>query len=145
MFTGPFTFLPGESTRIAVLMVFAKPSVSPEADGSMPDLADLVNKVKFARKYYYDPTTSDVKTVRDEIGFSISPNPATDYIEISVGENGRSPLQNDVRIYDVFGQRVNPTPTPPASRDGERLDVSGLAPGVYFVRIGDKVSKFVKL
>jgi hypothetical protein len=50
-----------------------------------------------------------------------------------------------VRIYDVFGQNVTPTPALPASGEGVRIDVSGLASGMYFVRIGDKVSKFVKL
>ncbi len=77
--------------------------------------------------------------------FFIQPNPASDFIEISVGANGRSPLQNDVRIYNVFGQNVSsawaglePAPT-------IRIDVSGLAPGMYFVRIGDRVQKFVKL
>lgn len=32
-----------------------------------------------------------------------------------------------------------------ATSVGQRIDVSGLAPGKYFVRIGDKVSKFVKI
>jgi hypothetical protein len=74
----------------------------------------------------------------------LTPNPATDYIEISVGANGRSPLQSDVRIYDVFGQRVNLTPTLSILGEGVRLDVSALVPGMYFVRMGDRLSKFVK-
>jgi hypothetical protein len=40
---------------------------------------------------------------------------------------------------------VNPTPTLPASREGVRIVVSGLVPGMYFVRIGDRVGKFVKI
>jgi hypothetical protein len=81
--------------------------------------------------------------------FEISPNPAFDFIEISVRANGRSPLQCDVRIFDVLGE-IQTTPslrdTPPW-KGGEivKIDVSGLAPGMYFVRIGDKVKKFVKL
>ncbi len=81
--------------------------------------------------------------------FSISPNPTSDFIEISVGANGRSPLQSDVRIFDVLGE-IQTTPslrdTPPW-KGGEkvRIDVSGLPPGMYFVRIGDRVGKFVKL
>jgi hypothetical protein len=96
-------------------------------------------------------TTGYINSVADnspENGFNISPNPVIDFLEISVGANGCSPLQSDVRIYDVFGQivsTVNPTPTLPASREGVRIDVSGLAPGMYFVRIGDRVGKFVKI
>ncbi len=148
MFTGPFTFLPGESTRIAVLIVFAMPSKGAEADGSTADLSELINKVKFARKYYYDPTTSDVKETGDESGLSISPSPATDFIEISVGAGSKPALTGEVRIYDVFG-RIQTTPStslPPLQFEGEvRINVSGLAPGMYFVRIGDNVSKFVKI
>jgi hypothetical protein len=80
----------------------------------------------------------------------LSPNPATDFIEIS----GIIPMlkhgvdYSNIKIYNVFGQTVftvNPTPTLPASREGVRIDVSGLAPGMYFVMVGEKVSKFVKL
>ena len=75
----------------------------------------------------------------------IFPNPATDFIEISVGAGSEPALTGDVKIYDIFGQTLvsiragfEPAPT-------IQIDVSGLAPGLYFVRIGDKVSKFVKL
>ncbi len=76
---------------------------------------------------------------------SISPNPTSDFIEISVGAIGRSPLQSAIKIYNIFGQNCDPTPALPASREGARIDVSGLVPGMYFVRIGDRVGKFVKI
>ena len=79
---------------------------------------------------------------------NIFPNPSCDFIEISVEANGRSSLQSDVRIYNVFGQ-IQSTPVcsadTPASGGHVSIDVSCLAPGLYFVRIGEKVSKFVKL
>ncbi len=73
----------------------------------------------------------------------IYPNPAADFIEISVGANGPSPLQNDVRIYNVFGQTVLSVGA--IHELPLRVDISGLALGMYFVRIGDIISKFVKL
>ncbi len=91
-------------------------------------------------------TSVEENIVQDQI--VCTPNPVTDFIEISVGANGRSPLQSDVRIYNLFGQiqsAVNTTPALPASGEGVRIDVSGLAPGMYFVRVGDKVGKFIKL
>ncbi len=91
---------------------------------------------------------TDVPEIISAESFLLSPSPATDFIEISVGANGRSPLQSDVRIYNLFGQiqsAVNPTPALPASGEGVRIDVSGLAPGMYFMRVGDKVCKFVKI
>jgi hypothetical protein len=73
----------------------------------------------------------------------INPNPGSDFIEISVGANGRSPLQSDIKILNVYGQTVLSVGA--IHELPLRFDVSGLAPGMYFVRMGDKTSKFVKL
>jgi hypothetical protein len=78
---------------------------------------------------------------------NISPNPATDYIDVILSE--RSEAKNpdlSVKIYDVLGVCVQTHPPAP-SREGERirLDVSGLAAGVYFVRVGGRMYKFVKM
>ncbi len=83
---------------------------------------------------------------------SISPNPATDFIEISYspsikrGQGGVS--VNGVRIFNIFGEEIS---TPSLLRNATpqegnlRIDVSSLSPGVYFVRVGEKVGKFVKI
>ena len=76
--------------------------------------------------------------------FDISPNPAEDFIEIFVGSRHAS-TNTDIRIFNIFGEIVkNPTQTLP---EGEslRIDVSGLPSGMYFVRVGEKVGKFVKI
>lgn len=57
------------------------------------------------------------------------------------------PDQSEVRIYDVLGEIQTPCNFKHSSlvrREIIKIDVSGLAPGMYFVRIGDKVGKFVK-
>jgi hypothetical protein len=88
----------------------------------------------------------------------IIPNPATDYIEISGSsvilseEKSRNGVETSVAhpvlIFDLLGIEIT-TPalraTPPY-QGGEkvRIDVSGLLPGIYFVRVGDEVRKFVK-
>ncbi len=79
----------------------------------------------------------------------IYPNPATDFIQISYPtlESGSGGVT--IKIYNVFGE-IQTTPTlrdTPHWKGGEKvkIDVSSLAPGMYFVRIGDKVGKFVKM
>jgi ligand-binding sensor domain-containing protein len=73
----------------------------------------------------------------------IYPNPASDFIEISVGAQLAVSDQSEIRIFNIYGQTVlfvgaiHELPL--------QIDVSGLAPGMYFVRIGDKVQKFIKL
>jgi len=79
--------------------------------------------------------------------FIITPNPATDYIDIA--EAGNRTLKDAVKVYDVLGNIVLSSPACSAGTPSEgghiRLDVSGLAAGVYFVRVGGKMYKFVKL
>jgi hypothetical protein len=81
-----------------------------------------------------------VEDIHSEI--SIRPNPANDYIEIWG-------YQSDIRIYDVLGIEVYcsiATPPAPSLEGGKtRFDVSHLSPGVYFVRVGNIVRKFVKI
>jgi hypothetical protein len=74
----------------------------------------------------------------------ISPNPASDYIEINVGVRLALPLLESFEIYNVFGEK-NPTLALPVGEGEVRIDISNLAPGVYFIRIGDKFEKFIKL
>ncbi len=79
--------------------------------------------------------------------YYITPNPAIDYIEIkNVMLNEAKEPVHSVKIYDVLGVCVLTHPLAP-SREGEsvRLDVLGLAAGVYFIRVGDKMYKFVKM
>jgi hypothetical protein len=75
---------------------------------------------------------------------AISPNPATDYIDVMLSEAKES--VHSVKIYDILGICVLTHPLAP-SREGERirLDVSGLAAGVYFVSVGGRMYKFVKM
>ncbi len=86
----------------------------------------------------------------------ISPNPANDFIEItSQNDHTLKGADERVRIFNVYGEEINLTnqhsTTPPFGHpfelEGEalRIDVSGLPPGVYFVRVGEKVGKFVKI
>lgn len=70
---------------------------------------------------------------------TIHPNPATDYIEVSGGVG-------DVKVFDVMGSLVLTHPLTPSQEGGQyRIDVSMLPKGVYFVRVGAKMYKFVKM
>jgi hypothetical protein len=85
----------------------------------------------------------------DDKGIVVSPNPAGDYIVISIPEinptvNRRiDGLVDKIRIFNTLGIDL----TPDLSINGEevRIDVSHLPAGVYFVKIGDIVEKFVKM
>ncbi len=109
----------------------------------------------------------------------ITPNPATDYIEINLAQwtplSKWSTSVSEIKIYDVLGNVVLSTGTSflrkqvsseqrslshgsfneipvqvgndiiDSDEGNVRLDISMLAPGVYFVRVGWQVLKFVKM
>jgi hypothetical protein len=82
--------------------------------------------------------------------FGISPNPASDYIEINVGAHCNVPLQEGIEIFNIFGENTTPpnlSGLPPLlAKEGIiKIDISNLPVGVYFIKIGDKFEKFVKM
>jgi WD40 repeat protein len=81
---------------------------------------------------------------------SISPNPAKDYIEINLDAIAaiNPTLQRGVdegcviQIFDMLGTVVASIHPMTGSH---RMNIENLAPGIYFIKIGNRVEKFVKI
>ena len=90
--------------------------------------------------------TTDVNEIIKENEINISPNPATDFIEINLNNEVSSIAAGKVQIFDMLGMEIITTPYPLLAKEGNmRIDISHLPAGVYFIRIGDKVEKIVKI
>lgn len=77
--------------------------------------------------------------------FEILPNPSSDYITISLINPLLNNRVDEVEIYDMLGVKTTFTPTLSQKAGGYIVDVSGFAPGLYFLRLGDRVNKFIKM
>ena len=85
------------------------------------------------------------KTIK---GFKITPNPAGDYIELSgVETHSCLSLQNNIYIYNILGECVPPRLASQATpqEENSKIDISSLAAGVYYLKIGKDVKIFIKL
>jgi Leucine-rich repeat (LRR) protein len=111
------------------------------------------NKNWYKGKQAHYSTNCNYTGVENELKFqetvSVIPNPASDFVEVDYGNVILSEAKNPlIIICNLFGEKVISsiaTPPDPLSRGGSlRIDISGLAAGVYFVRVGDKVQKFIK-
>jgi hypothetical protein len=57
-------------------------------------------------------------------------------------------MRNLVQVYIAQGEETTPSDLSPALSEGEggrKIDISNLPAGVYFIKIGDRFEKFVKI
>ena len=95
---------------------------------------------------YRVKTPTSVFNYSESSDLFVYPNPTHDYITITLSNKGLKPFAevSKVQIFDVLGIEVLSVGTG-FDLSTQRIDVSHLPTGVYFIRIGDKVEKFVKM
>jgi hypothetical protein len=90
---------------------------------------------------YYDiPTSITENRTKVNKKILVYPNPAGDYIKITIDKPSEG---SELEIYDVLGERVFSKSIHPMTLR-HRMNIANLPSGVYFVRIGAQVEKFVK-
>lgn len=70
--------------------------------------------------------------------YLIYPNPAIDYIDVSILNDK---IFNSINIYNVFSKKII---AQSINKDNIRIDVSKLSSGIYFVELTDGVSRNIK-
>jgi WD40 repeat protein len=99
--------------------------------------------IKFLSNNWYEVGVSNPQ----ETESILYPNPTTDYITLNIPpleKRGLGGVLQDIRIFDVFGNCVL-TVGVQNFEPLQRVDISGFPAGVYFVRIGEEVRKFIKI
>jgi len=128
-----------------------------------------IQNIAFLNEYKSLLLTTDELYIKDDrvtsitdispILIEISPNPAGDFITINLGANSVGAINpmlkhgvdipSDIVIYNTLGENMT-TPsllgnaTPPKVGNF-RIDISNLPKGMYFVRMGGEIAKFVKM
>lgn len=88
------------------------------------------------RKITFDASAMNVEDVWADEALSVYPNPAQGLLYVQ----GRVDAEAHVRIFSADGRMCLQT-----QLDDSGIDVSALTPGLYMLRIGNRVSKFRKL
>jgi len=85
--------------------------------------------------YTFETNTSPTQE-EEVLTFNVSPNPAHDYIELKEPEH--------IKILSAEGRQMTVNQI-----TGNRIDVSGLTPGVYFIQVTSQglqlKAKFLKI
>lgn len=89
---------------------------------------------------WLEEPASSVSNNSTSCDISIFPNPASDYIQINLTQPSEG---SEIRIYNIYGECV--IKLSPALSEGNevRVNVSDLPAGVYYLRIGNTVQKFI--
>ncbi len=83
--------------------------------------------------------TTGVQDLAADAAFTAYPNPAANTLTVTVPEAAAT---SAITLHDVLGHQVA---TYPVSQTANKIDVSHLTPGVYYVSLNDKhTQKFVK-
>ena len=106
----------------------------------------LASILSLGEIWMYEELPSSIESEINVNNVNIFPNPAGDYITIQLSNNGLQPFAtgDKVEIFDVLGIEVMSVGIG-LDLSAQRIDISHLTVGVYFIRIGDKVEKFVKM
>ncbi len=161
--TGSFNMKPGDKAHISVIIAFAMPANGVEADGSKLDIAglpigiandeenlkgnnkSLIGKISYARDRYFSELITKIveseKIKKD--GLYVHPNPTYGFIAIKPYINSDNFNASKIQIFDIIGIEVMNV-VASNNLTTQIIDISHLPSGVYFIRIGDKVEKFVK-
>jgi len=93
--------------------------------------------------YFYTTKVTDVSESSFSDNRLLYPNPSTEYIYINLGsENFQS--QQDIRIYNTLGHCMM-TIEANSRSPLQRIDISRLPYGMYYLKTGDSMNKFMVL
>jgi chitinase len=140
-------YLMGNGVRPGLYQL-AKPEGYPDLLGMMTWSINWDAVSTCASNYEYAQIFEDIfgttSVTGNKLNANISPNPAGNYIDIAIADD-RTP-KAPVKVYDVLGVTMLNHPLT-HSQEGKniRIDVSSLPEGIYFVRVGGKMYKFVKI
>jgi hypothetical protein len=98
-------------------------------------------------RFVADPITSVEESVLPYNTLIITPIPANDYIAINFSKLNSELDDKNVEIYDVMGVLIESLPLINHFTFGRNyfIDISSFSSGVYFVKVGGIVEKFVKI
>ncbi len=87
-------------------------------------------------RFCLETTTNIVNASDDENTFTIYPNPANTYLQVRTSEK-----EANIQIIDITGKVIKSVEN---NKTYQKIDISNLQNGVYFVKIGTNVKKFIK-
>ncbi len=138
-------FGPGSSLGRIFLLYFTDYNNVQLVTDSLNKIQNVV--AGFSRTLYFHNSSVHNENNFSYNVISISPNPANEYIEINFEADSRRQTVDgrqelDIQIFNVYGEQMTVGAN---GRSPLQINISHLPVGIYFVRVGSEVKSFVKL
>ena len=134
---GNLTLNTGEEIEIDFAYIYARGESGGVPFNHIENVDLLIETAQIIQNYYDGAVSCSTVDIDEEglLSFYVYPNPSSGVLNIESGIMGR------LEIFNIVGEMIFE-----GDKLGERLtiDVSGFTDGLYFVRVGDKVQRFVK-
>lgn len=102
-------------------------------------VTDLCNCIFNSDTLFVTQSTSLHNTIKGSLNLSISPNPATDDLNLHLDNPGQQEYQ--ITIYNILGRKVFHS-TATFDRSGKKvIDISNYSPGLYIITVESKTGK----
>jgi len=139
--SGPFTFYPGDTQELDVALVFGRNYTDTNASAAIPIIQQRIDSVK---KYFANDKTpcggsfsSIINHQQINPQIKIYPNPSDNFITIEISAFAGAAKYE---MFDMVGRTVNSGSLKSSGKD--RINISNLSKGLYFLNITDGKNKF---
>lgn len=121
--------VPSAYLKAGVQFIFQYKSVTSNADGSWG--AWEINNIKVI-----DPNGTGVESTKESISIKVYPNPATDRLNVNVGD-----ITAKVTVFDITGKTISTTDNVSGTFE---IDVTNFKKGIYMVKVNSGNATDVK-
>lgn len=115
-------------------------------DGFVFQPSEITVEIKDQHIKIQTPVIASIQTgIEEEVSLNelvISPNPATDYININSNSSLKYSSDKSIILYDILGNAILKLDS--LSDKTLKINLSELSSGYYFLRVGSKTGKFIK-
>lgn len=134
-----------DATNKSKVKAYTAPDKYPIIDLKISDKYNgfFVRNNNTIRYYGLDFLSDYIEPINDQYQYSIVPNPVSDFLTIIFPNSIIFALPTKLEIFSVLGTRILSLDLD--SNEKLNLKVSNFESGLYFLKIGNKVSKFVKI
>ena len=108
-------------------------------------ISNIIHENRLVSFNFMDPNLGIVDIEKNnKTSLQIIPNPANEYMDLKITNN--SLLVTNIEFYNIFGQLVKSVPYNAeiqGNTSTQRIPITDLSKGMFFIRVGNETAKLI--